>query len=105
VLYLDENYVAHAQQDEGAARTPWNDAAGFFAGKCAAYIEGYRVVPDGATWVREDGVEFAGPMIAPVVNPSVLLAMQAEADKAVIAELDQAVVELTYQNILLELGV
>lgn len=38
---------------------------GFFDGKCPAYIEGYRFVPDGKTWVREDGIMFQGEMIAP----------------------------------------
>lgn len=105
MLYLDENYIAHPGQDEGGTRTPWEDADGFFTGKCAAFLEGYRVVPDGATWTREDGETFSGLMIAPVVNPSVLLALQAEADQATIAELDAAVVDLTYQNILLEMEV
>ena len=37
----------------------------FFDGKCQAYIEGYRFVPAGETWVREDGVAFRGEMITP----------------------------------------
>lgn len=36
-----------------------------FEGKCQAYIEGYRFVPSGQTFVREDGVEFRGEMISP----------------------------------------
>lgn len=104
MLYLDENYRAHTQQDDGETRMPWNDAAGVFAGKSADYIGGYRVVPEGATWTREDGTAFPGLMIAPAVNPSVLLAAQAEADKAAIAELDAAVVDLTYQMILTEMA-
>ena len=37
----------------------------FFDGKCDAFIEGYRFIPAGETWVRSDGVEFQGAMIAP----------------------------------------
>lgn len=37
----------------------------FFDGKCAAYIEGYRFVPEGSTWVREDGTVFSGEMVTP----------------------------------------
>ena len=37
----------------------------FFDGKCDTYIEGYRFVPYGETWVREDGVAFRGEMITP----------------------------------------
>jgi hypothetical protein len=102
VIYLDENYRAHIEQDAETTRMPWADVHGFFAGKCDAFIEGYRVVPEGQTWARQDGTEFAGLMIAPVENPAALQAMQAEVDRETIAELDQAVVELTYQNILLE---
>ena len=36
-----------------------------FDGKCNAFIEGYRFVPQGQTWTRDDGVVFAGEMIAP----------------------------------------
>lgn len=37
----------------------------FFDGKCDTFIEGYRFVPAGETWKREDGVTFTGEMIAP----------------------------------------
>ena len=37
----------------------------FFEGKCAAYIEGYRYVPAGQTWTREDGTVFTGDMVSP----------------------------------------
>lgn len=40
----------------------------FFDNKCPNLIESYRYVPAGATWTREDGVAFAGPMIAPWRN-------------------------------------
>ena len=36
-----------------------------FDGKCPAYIQGYRYVPAGQTWVREDGAVFVGEMVAP----------------------------------------
>ena len=37
----------------------------FFDNKCPNLIESYRYVPAGATWAREDGVAFAGPMVTP----------------------------------------
>ena len=43
-------------------------------------------------------------MITPVGNPATLQALQAAADSQTIADLDTEVVELTYQNVLLELG-
>ena len=104
-LYLDDQCMAHSQQNEAGTWAPWQDEGGFFMGKCDAFIEGCRVVPEGETWTRADGMVFTGLMIAPVENPAVLWGMQAEADRQTIADLDTAVVDLTYQNILLELEV
>ena len=47
---------------------------------------------------------FSGLMIAPLTNPIDLLARQAVDDAETIADLDTQVVDLTYQNVLLELG-
>lgn len=105
MLYLDDDYCAHVEQDAETTRIPWEDAGGFFAGKCPAFIEGYRVVPESNAWCREDGEVFYGLMISPIVNPSILQAAQADADKATIEELDAAVVDLAFQNALLEMGV
>lgn len=105
MIYLDDQFMAYIEQDEEATRMPWEDADGFFAGKCQVFIEGYRVVPEGETWTRADGMVFSGLMISPAVNPAMLQAAQAEADRQTIADLDTAVVDLTYQNILLEMGV
>lgn len=102
--YLDGQGMAHARQNEAGTLLPWEDAAGFFAGKCPAFTEGYRVVPEGQTWTREDGEVFSGQMIAPAAEPGLLLAAQAQADAETVAQLDAAVVELTYQNVLLEYG-
>ena len=104
MLYLDGNYIAHAEQDTEGLRIPWEDSCGFFTAKCPAFIEGYRVVPEGKTWIREDGAVFTGLMIAPVVNPTILQTLQAVVDDTTITQLDTDVVELTYQNVLLELG-
>lgn len=71
-VYIDNDYKCHAEAAEGliAVEVP------FFDGKCKRFIEGYRYVPDGETWVREDGVEFTGEMIAPHVDYALLAAYQ-----------------------------
>lgn len=61
IIYLDFDFKCHIRNDGTLIAV--ETAA--FDGKCEAYIEGYRFVPVGKTWVREDGVEFAGEMIAP----------------------------------------
>ena len=59
-IYLDSEYHCHLTND-GTRRAVVTDV---FDGKCAAYIEGYRFVPAGESWTREDGVIFQGEMIA-----------------------------------------
>ena len=105
MIYLDENYKAHTAQDAESTRTPWVDTNGIFIGKCNAFIEGYRVIPEGTAWTRADGEIFHGLMISPILNPFYLQTLQAEADQLTITALDTEVVDLTYQNILLEMGV
>lgn len=61
-IYLNAEFKCSPTQ---RADTVKSVETAVFDGKCAEYIEGYRFVPDGETWVREDGVEFAGEMIAP----------------------------------------
>ena len=40
----------------------------FFDDKCQTLIEGYRYVPPGESWTREDGAVFRGEMIAPATD-------------------------------------
>lgn len=60
-IYIDTDYICHTQND--GTRRAFD--VPFFDGKCRAFVEGYRYVPDGETWTRWDGVEFTGEMIAP----------------------------------------
>ena len=60
-IYLDSEFKCHVSDDGTmtAAETV------FFDGKCDAFTEGYRFVPEGESWTREDGEVFRGEMIAP----------------------------------------
>lgn len=60
-IYLDYDFKCHIT-DAGGMTAIETEA---FDGKCDEYIEGYRFVPAGSTWVREDGEVFEGDMIAP----------------------------------------
>ena len=84
-IYIDSDYKCHLTNDGTMAAVETNA----FAGKCDAYIEGYRFVPSGETWVRSDGVEFHGEMIAPWKPYSELAAAQAQYE-ADIADLQAA---------------
>lgn len=60
-IYIDMDFKCHVSN----CGTMRKIDSPFFDSKCAAFIEGYRFVPEGETWVREDGAEFCGEMIAP----------------------------------------
>lgn len=51
-----------------------------FEGKCAAYIEGYRVKPEGYTFTREDGKVFGpdGYSVSPWRDLALLNEFQAQ---------------------------
>ena len=57
-VYIDNDCKCHVTNPDGAyTEIPMPEQ---FNGKCAAYIEGFRVRPNGYTYVREDGKVF-GP--------------------------------------------
>lgn len=60
-IYIDTDYKCHTASGTNLTAVE-TDA---FDGKCPAYIEGYRFVPSGSTWVRSDGAIFQGEMVAP----------------------------------------
>lgn len=72
LIYIDTDYKCHVADDG----TMQEHEVPFFDGKCTALIEGYRYVPQGKTWTRSDGVEFAGEMISPAVDSRILEAYQ-----------------------------
>lgn len=78
--YLDADYRLHVHQEEGMI--PWEDEHGLFTDRSDAFIEGYRVVPKGHTWIREDGEAFDGLMIAPAVHYESLELEEARAHMA-----------------------
>ena len=61
LVYIDSDFKCHVSND-GTWTAVETD---FFNGKCDAFIEGYRFVPAGKSWMREDGETFTGEMIAP----------------------------------------
>ena len=53
-IYIDSDFKCHVSDPDGVYTAVDAD---YFDGKCPAYIEGYRYIPDGVT--------FSGEMIAP----------------------------------------
>lgn len=60
-IYIDNDYKCYVSAADGR-RAIETDA---FNGKCDEWIESYRYVPAGETWVRSDGVMFTGEMVSP----------------------------------------
>lgn len=60
-IYIDSDFKCHVTDD--GTMTAVETA--FFDGKCDAFVEGYRFVPEGENWTREDGTVFHGEMAAP----------------------------------------
>lgn len=89
-IYLDSDFKCHISGDD--TMTAVETAA--FDGKCDAYIEGYRFVPGGKTWVREDGAIFAGEMIAPWKPWDELDKAQREYERQLVAEYEAALQEI-----------
>ena len=89
-IYLDSDFKCHIFGDDTMTAVETN----LFDGKCDAYIEGYRFVPSGKTWVREDGVEFSGEMVAPWKPWQVLEESQREYERQLVAEYEAALQEI-----------
>ena len=101
-IYIDDDYKCYVSAADGR-RAVETDA---FNGKCDEWIESFRFVPAGETWVREDGEVFMNKMISPWKDLSEAYAAQAAyvtgqlaAAEADIAELDMALLDAEYENI------
>lgn len=72
-IYIDSDHKCYVSVAEGRRAVETD----FFDGKCAKFIEGYRYVPAGQSWTREDGEVFRGEMIAPWRDYAILAELQA----------------------------
>lgn len=81
-IYIDSEFKCHAV-DDGMMRPVETD---FFDGKCDAYIEGFRLVPEGEAWTRKDGATFQGQMISPWKDYSELETAQLDYERQLLAE-------------------
>ena len=72
-IYIDSKFKCHTSPADGLTAVE-TDA---FDGKCQQYIEGYRFVPAGESWTREDGQVFTGEMVTPWRPYEILTEFQA----------------------------
>lgn len=76
-IYIDSDFKCHAAPADGLTAVDTD----FFDGKAPEYIEGYRFVPAGDSWTREDGAVFAGEMASPWKDWTELDAVQREYER------------------------
>ena len=95
-IYIDSDYKCHTSPADGLTAVETD----IFDGKCRQYIEGYRFVPSGAIWTREDGQVFHGDMGAPWRPYEILTEVQAiyEEEQAKAMEEIAALVEEVYNS-------
>lgn len=89
-IYIDSDYKCYVSAAEGR-RAIETDA---FNGKCAEWIESYRFVPAGETWVKHNGEMFRGEMVSPWKNLGEAYAAQAEYVAAQNAQYEAALTEI-----------
>ena len=96
IIYIDNDYKCHTSPGEGLTAVE-TDA---FDGKCRQFIEGYRFVPTGQSWTREDGQVFHGEMVAPWRDYAILSEFQevAQEEQAKATEEIAAIVEEVYNS-------
>lgn len=89
-IYIDSDFKCHVTDD--GTMTAVETA--FFDGKCDAFIEGYRFVPNGETWTRSDGAVFKGEMISAWKPYNELDAAQREYERQLLIEYEEELAEL-----------
>jgi hypothetical protein len=93
IIYLDDDFKCHVTND-GTMTAIETD---YFDGKCATFVEGYRFIPSGETWTREDGNVFHGEMVAPWKDYRELAGAQEQYEKDLA---DRAELEAAYNYLL-----
>lgn len=92
-IFIDSEYRCHTTNPDGALREVIlsNYSKTFFSGKCTTFVEGFRLKPDGETWVREDGKIFdGGEMITPWKPYDELEAAQHQYEREKLADAEAA---------------
>lgn len=85
-IYLDSDFKCHLV-DDGTMTSVETDV---FDGKCDTLIEGYRYIPSGMSWTREDGEVFFGMMLSPWKDYAELEVAQRDYETVRIAEYERA---------------
>lgn len=89
-IYIDSDYKCYVSSAEGRRAIE----TGFFDGQCAEWIESFRFVPEGETWVNLNGEMFRGEMVSPLKDLGEAYAAQATYVAAQNAQYEAALTEI-----------
>lgn len=89
-IYIDSDYKCYVSAAEGRRAIETNE----FDGKCPEWIESFRFVPEGETWVKENGEMFRGEMVSPWKDLGNAYAAQAVYVTAQNAQYEAALTEI-----------
>ena len=90
IIYIDGDFKCHVSAAEGCREIE----TGFFDGKCPEWIESFRFVPAGETWVKPNGEMFRGEMVSPWKDLGEAYAAQAAYVTAQNAQYEAALTEI-----------
>ena len=89
-IYIDSDYKCYVSAAEERRAIETNE----FDGKCDEWIESFRFVPAGETWVKENGEMFRGEMVSPWKDLGEAYAAQAAYVTAQNAQYEAALAEI-----------
>ncbi len=89
-IYVDNDYKCYVSTADGRRAIETNE----FDGKCPEWIESFRFVPAGETWVKPNGEMFRGEMISPWKDLGEAYAAQAVYVTAQNAQYESALTEI-----------
>ena len=88
-IYIDSDFKCHLINDGTMTVIETN----YFDDKCDYFIEGYRFIPAGQSWIRSDNAVFNGEMIAPWKDYDELDRAQQDYEKQQLEEYKNIVAE------------
>ena len=91
IIYIDSDFKCHTTNINSLYT---EITTNFFDDKCDTFIEGYRFIPSGESWIREDGEVFNGEMISPWKPYAELNSAQQEYEKQQLIEYRESLQEL-----------
>lgn len=89
-IYIDNDYKCYISAAEGRRAVETD----FFDGKCDEWVESFRFVPAGETWVKPAGEMFRGEMVSPWKDLGEAYAAQAAYVTAQNAQYEAALTEI-----------